>query len=137
MKRCLVFVSLTVRMAEATAADTPADSTAVMQADGRINPRLLRRFRPITRPGGERPTPTESQIVLGRMLWFDARLSRGHEVSCDSCHPLATYGADGARVSVGQSGRAGRRPTRMPRSPRRPTRPSQPPGTARASCSPC
>ncbi|OYV64065.1 MAG: cytochrome-c peroxidase, partial [Gemmatimonadetes bacterium 21-71-4] len=36
-------------------------------------------------------------------------LSQGHDVSCNSCHPLNGYGADGRRVSFGHKGQAGSR----------------------------
>ena len=43
------------------------------------------------------------------MLWFDTRLSRGNDLSCNSCHDLEHFGVDGKRVSLGHMGKAGRR----------------------------
>jgi cytochrome c peroxidase len=43
------------------------------------------------------------------MLYFEERLSRNGAISCDSCHPLARYGADGAPTSVGFGGSRGTR----------------------------
>lgn len=37
---------------------------------------------------------TEPRIELGRTLYHDPRLSRGQELSCNSCHDLASYGVD-------------------------------------------
>jgi cytochrome c peroxidase len=45
--------------------------------------------------------PAEARVQLGRMLYFDARLSRSQTVSCNSCHDLARYGVDGAATSEG------------------------------------
>lgn len=41
------------------------------------------------------------QIILGRDLFHDARLSRDNSTSCASCHSLNLAGADGRRFSVG------------------------------------
>ena len=38
---------------------------------------------------------------LGRMLWFDPRLSRSGFISCNSCHNLSTGGVDNLKTSVG------------------------------------
>ena len=47
------------------------------------------------------------KAVLGRALFFDARLSRDDTVSCASCHDLAAGGDDGRVVSVGIEGKTG------------------------------
>ena len=52
---------------------------------------------------------TPAKINLGRMLFYDARLSRNHDVSCNSCHNLANYGVDGKPVSSGDKGQLGGR----------------------------
>ncbi|MFU0841843.1 MAG: Cytochrome c551 peroxidase [Burkholderia sp.] len=40
-------------------------------------------------------------VELGKMLFFDPRLSRSGFISCNSCHNLATGGADNLKTSVG------------------------------------
>lgn len=52
---------------------------------------------------------TEEKIVLGRMLYYDARLSKGHDVSCNSCHQLDNYGVDGKATSDGHKAQKGDR----------------------------
>ena len=52
---------------------------------------------------------TAEKIVLGRMLYFDARLSKNHDVSCNSCHDLAAFGVDGEPTSPGHKGQRGNR----------------------------
>src|SRR5690606_41199675 len=42
---------------------------------------------------GEEP-PSQELIDLGRMLYYDARLSKNHDISCNSCHDLQNYGVD-------------------------------------------
>jgi cytochrome c peroxidase len=44
---------------------------------------------------------TEEKIALGRMLYFDPRLSRDQKVSCNSCHDLNKYGVDNQATSTG------------------------------------
>ncbi len=53
--------------------------------------------------------PLEARIALGRMLYYDGRLSRSQTVSCNSCHDLAKYGVDGQATSEGFKGQHGDR----------------------------
>ena len=70
----------------------------------------LKRFAtlPETMGSADR-APSEQMISLGRILYFDARLSKDQAHSCNSCHPLAKYGADGQPTSVGFKGQRGSR----------------------------
>lgn len=52
---------------------------------------------------------TEDKVNLGRMLYYDARLSRGQDVSCNSCHALDKYGVDDEALSTGFKGQKGAR----------------------------
>lgn len=81
----------------------PARTTHAARVD--INPRLLRRFRPLP------PAPTEDLAVveLGKMLFFEPRLSRHGDVSCNGCHPLERFGCDGEARSIGTDGQRGKR----------------------------
>ena len=49
----------------------------------------------------------EAKIELGKMLWFDPRLSLSGKVSCKTCHDLSTNGADTKPLSIGYAGRKG------------------------------
>ncbi len=45
---------------------------------------------------------TPEKVALGKTLWFDARLSKGQDVSCNSCHDVTTKsGADDVPLSTG------------------------------------
>jgi cytochrome c peroxidase len=90
----------TVHWVEVDHADGAASSTE-------LSPRMARRFRPLDDRGnaGER----QALVELGRILYYDPRLSATSAVSCNSCHPLARYGADSAAVSAGVFGQQGRR----------------------------
>ena len=52
---------------------------------------------------------TEEKIKLGRILYYDPRLSKGHDLSCNSCHLLDQYGVDGKPTSDGHRGKRGDR----------------------------
>jgi cytochrome c peroxidase len=52
---------------------------------------------------------TEAKINLGRMLYYDERLSMGGDISCNTCHLLDKYGVDGQRTSPGHMGQLGHR----------------------------
>jgi len=78
----------------------PAEATPT----ARVNPRLLRRFKPL-----QRTQDSDDAVELGKQLFFDPRLSRDGTVSCNSCHVLSHGGVDGRAVSVGVGGRLGRR----------------------------
>jgi len=67
-------------------------------------------FKPLP-PAVESPENplTEEKVTLGRMLYFEPRLSLSHTLSCNSCHGLNTYGVDGQPVSDGHKGAKGSR----------------------------
>jgi cytochrome c peroxidase len=46
---------------------------------------------------------------LGRMLYYDGRLSVNDQISCNSCHDLARFGVDGEPTSPGHAGERGGR----------------------------
>ena len=52
---------------------------------------------------------TDAKVALGRMLFYEPRLSKNQDLSCQSCHDLATNGADAGPTSVGHGGQRGAR----------------------------
>jgi cytochrome c peroxidase len=52
---------------------------------------------------------TEAKINLGRMLYYDGRLSKNGQISCNSCHVLDAYGVDSLATSPGHEGKFGDR----------------------------
>jgi cytochrome c peroxidase len=85
-------------------------------------PELLGRIKQLV--GGPLPAVMDSpknpvsdaKVALGKMLYFDARLSKNHDISCDTCHDLEKFGIDvrekdGARLatSLGHRGQPGPR----------------------------
>jgi cytochrome c peroxidase len=52
---------------------------------------------------------TPKKVKLGRMLWYEKRMSEDGTVSCNSCHQLSQYGTDHKRVSRGVDDQKGPR----------------------------
>jgi cytochrome c peroxidase len=51
----------------------------------------------------------DNEATLGRMLFYEPRLSKNQKISCNSCHDLARYGVDGQPTSNGDHGQKGTR----------------------------
>src|SRR5690348_1564181 len=91
---------------------TDADTTFVRGGEvdlgAPVSARELALFAPLpavmAAPGVSR---SAAEIALGRRLFHESVLSDGHDVSCNSCHALNGYGADGRKVSFGDLGHAG------------------------------
>ncbi len=96
------------------AADSAAERSASV-VEGSAHPVLLTRAE--LAMFGVLPTvmaapgriPSIAEVTLGRRLFYETLLSNGHDVSCNSCHALNGYGADGRQVSFGSVGHVGGR----------------------------
>ena len=52
-------------------------------------------------------TTDDAKVELGKMLFFEPRLSKSGFISCNSCHNLATGGVDGLPSSIGHAWQLG------------------------------
>ena len=68
-------------------------------------------FRPIpeTPPALTGNPATPEKVELGKMLYFDPRLSSSHLISCNTCHNVGLGGVDLQEVSVGHGWQKGPR----------------------------
>lgn len=68
-------------------------------------------FKPIpaTPPELSGNPRTPAKVELGKMLYFDPRLSASHAISCASCHSIGLGGADAASTSIGHRWQRGGR----------------------------
>lgn len=90
------------------AADEIASEDAAPLAD--LTPETLQAFGALPQRFDSPENPiTEAKVTLGRMLYFDKRLSKNQDVSCNSCHRLGDYGVDGDPTSQGHRGQKGDR----------------------------
>ncbi|MCH8497672.1 MAG: cytochrome-c peroxidase [Marinobacter sp.] len=53
--------------------------------------------------------PTEEKVELGKMLFFEPRLSSSHLISCNTCHNVGMGGHDYLPVSIGHGWQKGPR----------------------------
>lgn len=51
----------------------------------------------------------KAKIALGKKLYFDTRLSKDNDISCNSCHNVKTFGVDNEPTSPGHKGQRGGR----------------------------
>jgi len=51
----------------------------------------------------EKNPVTPEKVKLGKMLFYEARISVDGTVSCSRCHPIGLYAADGLRKSIGNN----------------------------------
>jgi cytochrome c peroxidase len=76
----------------------------------KVNAEALKLFSPLPTVMNSRDNVvTEAKVKLGRILYYDPRLSASQTISCNTCHPLDAYGADSERVSTGHKNQKGTR----------------------------
>ena len=68
-------------------------------------------FKPLPQqaPTFSQNQPNPAKIELGKMLFFDPRLSASHLISCNTCHNVGLAGADLQETSVGHNWQKGPR----------------------------
>jgi len=70
----------------------------------------LAAFQPLPEAMESAKNPlTPEKIAVGRQLFFEKRLSKSQEFSCNSCHDLLTYGVDNKKTSEGHKKQFGAR----------------------------
>jgi cytochrome c peroxidase len=80
-----------------SAAGFAADDEALMKGASQVLGPL-----PASMPSVENPI-TPEKVKLGKILYYEPRISSDGTVSCSKCHPIALYAADGLRKSVGHN----------------------------------
>lgn len=67
-----------------------------------VNAEALKMFAPLPAVMASADNSiTDDKVNLGRILYYDPRLSANQKISCNTCHPLDAYGAESAAVSTG------------------------------------
>lgn len=92
--------------ATASASAKAPEKAAAVQLD----PSDIAFFKPLpAKFDSERNPVTEEKVKLGRMLYYENRLSLNQDISCNSCHLLDKYGVDNEATSAGHKGQRGGR----------------------------
>src|SRR6516162_7471111 len=75
---------------------------ALALAQDDLMAKARQQFEPIPTAAPELPgnAATPAKVELGKMLYFDPRLSASHIISCNSCHNLGLGGADAQSTSI-------------------------------------
>lgn len=108
-RTCLAFL-VPLLAAMTTACSKPqAPPPAAETAKVAVDPSQLQMFAPLPAAVPAKTAVTEDAVTLGRMLYYEPRLSRSQAISCNSCHDLAKYGVDGESTSDGHKGQKGDR----------------------------
>jgi cytochrome c peroxidase len=77
-------------------------STATAADDAALLAEALQVFQPLPKDLSTAEAPvTKERVTLGRMLFFDPRLTVDGNVSCATCHQPALYGTDARPTSIG------------------------------------
>lgn len=64
---------------------------------------------PVTAPALPGNAASAPKVELGKMLYFDPRISASHAISCNSCHNIGLGGADAEETSIGHHWQRGGR----------------------------
>lgn len=104
----LGFSSLLLITSFSSASATPVDNAL---ANPLLDPKTWRElFSPLPAVAASEAHPlTAAKIALGRRLFFEKRLSKSGELSCNSCHDLNSFGVDNEATSAGHEGKRGSR----------------------------
>jgi cytochrome c peroxidase len=96
--------------APAPAASSSAEPKTATSANAALDPAKLAMFGALPDAFESADNPlTPEKIALGRMLFYDTRLSLSREISCNTCHLLDNFGVDGHAVSEGHKKQVGKR----------------------------
>lgn len=102
----LVFLATLIACKGLNPPAEPLHATVAVEVD----PAKLAAFKPLPYDFFENGHPPSLAIVaLGERLFSDPILSDGNDVSCNSCHDLATNGAGNTQFSTGHGGALGGR----------------------------
>jgi cytochrome c peroxidase len=107
----IVLSSLFVLVALASACKRASEPPPQPPQDAaKVDPANLKMFAALPDSVPAASGPASAPLIdLGRMLYYEKRLSKSQEVSCNSCHDLAAYGMDGQPTSDGHRGQKGDR----------------------------
>jgi len=117
MNRSIAFgVSCLVVLGACRGGERPAEAPAAAPTIGAAPEvaapaaQQLALFAPLPQTMASTGNPaTPERVALGRMLYYDTRLSKDQSVSCNSCHALDAYGVDHRPVSLGVGAHPGGR----------------------------
>jgi cytochrome c peroxidase len=107
-RRGFILISIFVAAIFMTGCDKKLETSSTTNVN--IEPVKLQMFQPLPEVAPSSANPaTDEKVALGRMLYYEPRLSKSQEISCNSCHMLDKFGVDGQATSDGHKGHRGNR----------------------------
>lgn len=91
-----------VRLIVASAIAALVVSAAIASDEAALLAEAQQAFQPLPKEMSNADVPVaKARVMLGRMLFFDPRLTADGNVSCATCHQPALYGTDARPTSIG------------------------------------
>lgn len=85
-------------------------SSLALAAEPTLAEKAKTLFKPLPKQFEWKDNPiTPAKVELGRQLYFEKRMSKGQDISCNSCHMLDKYGVDNEVTSPGHKKQRGER----------------------------
>jgi len=114
LRQLLLLGLLLVIVVACTEAAKQGEEAATAEQAGQADQELWEwatlRFKPLPSEAVNPDNPlTAAKVGLGKALYYDTRLSKDGNISCDSCHDLAIFGVDNLPTSPGDTGELGDR----------------------------
>ncbi|RUM29883.1 MAG: hypothetical protein DSY42_05670, partial [Aquifex sp.] len=95
MKKLALFIALFTGTGIAAAEKATKEDTELLKLAKQY-------FKPLPKVAENPENPiTPEKVKLGKMLYYDPRLSKSGLISCNTCHNLARYGVDNLPTSIG------------------------------------
>jgi len=108
----MYLIALMMACSGGTTAETPVPEPAPVTepAASEIDKRHAALFKALPEVMAHESNPvTPEKVALGRILYYDTRLSTNDKIACNSCHLLDKYGVDNLPTSPGHDGTLGGR----------------------------
>ena len=112
MKKLLLILFTVVLLASCSETGYFGEESLPVKADMELNKLANQFFSPLPDLDLEGLSDQHKKWVeLGKVLFFEKKLSRDQTISCGSCHIMEKFGADNLRVSPGDKNQVGTRNT--------------------------
>jgi cytochrome c peroxidase len=107
----VLFIVAVIACRQKSAKDEPVTITGVYtKEDSSLVNTAKMFFKVLPKQANESENDiTDAKVKLGQVLFYDTRLSKSGNNSCNSCHNLAAYGVDNLPKPVGDAGKPGDR----------------------------
>ncbi len=110
MKKIILYAAVLSIFSWACSNDNPENDEQTNQTENELLTKANTFFKVLPKVA-ENPENviTDEKVKLGKILYYDTRLSKEGTQSCNTCHNLATYGVDNLPTSPGDNGGDGTR----------------------------